>query len=222
VFLICHEVLAREAVGHGLRLDGGENDVAAVRDDDRSGPAAIGGVDQDPLVARLLDDPLDRRGVGADDGDDAVRRDDVAESDVDETRIHRRSAPYSTFWICSRRLSSSPLTAIIAVEISRSFALLPMVLASRPSSCTRNSSVRPTAPVPLRCCCICARWLRKRVISSEMSLRSAKNATSAASRPSSTWAAPRSSSIRRASLAALSFTTSGALRSTSSMRCPSR
>ena len=58
--------------------------MVGIRDDDRTGAASISGVDERPLVPRLLHDALDGRGFGADNGDEPVGTDHVSKADVDE------------------------------------------------------------------------------------------------------------------------------------------
>src|SRR3989441_8240405 len=123
-------VVSDEAMGNRLGLHCREQDVAAIRDDDRPGPAPVRRVDERPFVPGILDDPFDGSGVGRHDGDDAIGRHDVAKPDVDQLELvaavlHRRSSDYSTFCTCSRKLSSSPLMAITALVISRSLAFDP-------------------------------------------------------------------------------------------------
>lgn len=71
------------AVCHRFRLDGRQDDLAAVRDEDGAGTAAVGSVDKHARFPRFLDDAFDRRRFGADDGNDTIARNEVAESDVD-------------------------------------------------------------------------------------------------------------------------------------------
>ena len=77
-------ILTGKTIGNGFRFDGGEDDVIAVCENDGAGFSAAGNVDHATAIARVLDQTLDRRGIGADDGDDAVRCDHVAVSDADE------------------------------------------------------------------------------------------------------------------------------------------
>ena len=57
---------------------------------------------------------------------------------------------HSMFWICSRIFSSSAFIFTTCCEISAAFALEPIVLISRPISCARKSSVRPTGSFDFR------------------------------------------------------------------------
>ena len=52
--------------------------------------------------------------------------------------------PYSMFCTCSRILSSSVFSSTTSWASGASLALLPTVFASRPSSCNKKSSRRPT------------------------------------------------------------------------------
>src|SRR5690348_804735 len=104
---------------------------------------------------------------------------------------------HSRFSSCSRNFSSSPFIAITAWVMAASFALEPMVLVSRSSSCARKPSCFPTAPLPRSASRHAARWVRNRTSSSLMSTRSARIAISTASRCSSTLADCASSATLR-------------------------
>ena len=55
-----------------FRLNGRENHMIAVRDDDGARAPSIGCVNQPPLLLGLLNDALDRRGLRTDNRDDAA------------------------------------------------------------------------------------------------------------------------------------------------------
>lgn len=56
----------------------------AVHDNHRPGPSALGGIHQAPLVFGIILEPFHRGGIGADNRNDSLGRDTVAESDVDQ------------------------------------------------------------------------------------------------------------------------------------------
>ena len=131
-----------EAVGNGLRLNGRKDDVAAVHDDDRPGAPPVGGVDQRAAVPCVLDDPLDRSGFRADDGDDPIGGHHIAEPNVNQ--FH--TPPHSMFWICSRIFSISDFISTTTFAMARFCALEPMVLVSRFISWIKKSSFFPMGP----------------------------------------------------------------------------
>ena len=55
-----------------------------VGDDDRPGAPSLGGVDEPAVFLGVIFEPSRGGRTGEDDGDDALRNDDVPETDVDE------------------------------------------------------------------------------------------------------------------------------------------
>src|SRR5262245_2801288 len=97
----------------------------------------------------------------------------------------RRAHAHSTFCTCSRRRSSSSLITITALAISTSFALDPIVLASRFISWSRKLSFRPASSEPSISERYWSMWAESRTHSSVQSRRSASSATSCAIRSGS-------------------------------------
>ena len=58
---------------NGLGLDGRQNDVIAVHDDDRTRPAAMGGINKAFLFLGLVFEAFHGGGIGGNDRNDAVR-----------------------------------------------------------------------------------------------------------------------------------------------------
>lgn len=63
--------------------------MAGIRDDHRSGTPTVGSIDQSSPIARVADNPFNRGGFGANDGDDPIGRDDITEADIDELYVHK-------------------------------------------------------------------------------------------------------------------------------------
>ena len=80
-------IVTRETVGDGLRLNGGQNDVLGIGDNDRAGTSAAGDVDDTVILFRILHKAFDRCGIGPRDGDDPPRRHHIAEADIDKFHI---------------------------------------------------------------------------------------------------------------------------------------
>lgn len=72
-----------EAVGNGFGLDGGQDDMARIRDDDGSGAAAIGSVDELPPIACIGDDTLNGGRFWTHNRNDTIGRDDIPKPNVD-------------------------------------------------------------------------------------------------------------------------------------------
>lgn len=68
----------------------------AVGHDHGAGAASVGSVYQHAFVAGFLDNALDGSRFRADDGNNAVGGDDIAEADIDKLDIHY-SLSYSIF-----------------------------------------------------------------------------------------------------------------------------
>ena len=88
-FLLLLSLLAvsDETVSDGFWLDGGEENVPWVSDDDGASTSAIGGVDKLAAIAGLRNNALNGGRLRADDSDDFVCGNAVTESNVDE--LHR-------------------------------------------------------------------------------------------------------------------------------------
>src|SRR5574344_381665 len=91
LFAFCPDfriVIIIHAMRHSLRLNGRENNVIAVHDDDCPRPAAIGRINQALTIASFLYDPFDWCRLRTYDCDDTIRRYDIAKAYVDEFDIH--------------------------------------------------------------------------------------------------------------------------------------
>lgn len=62
--------------------------MTAVSHDNRSGSAAVGGINQHAPVTRFLNDPFDRSRFRTDDRNDPVGSHDIAKTNVDQFDIH--------------------------------------------------------------------------------------------------------------------------------------
>src|SRR5690606_36087416 len=92
-------ILAGQPMGDGLGLNRGDNNMIAVDDDHRPSAATVCRVDQHAAFPRLLDDPLDGRGIRADDGNDAVGGHDIAETDIDQFDTQGTLPPRFDPWL---------------------------------------------------------------------------------------------------------------------------
>src|SRR3989338_2068579 len=99
------KIVFLETHGHGFRLHGRQDDMVAVSDDDGSGLAPLGGVQQLSRFAGFFLEPFHGRRIGGEHGHDSGRHHHVSETNLDQPVLHA----YSTFWICSRIFSRSLL-----------------------------------------------------------------------------------------------------------------
>src|SRR5206468_183975 len=104
--------------------------------------------------------------------------------------------PHSTFCTCSRRRSSSSLITITACAVSTSLDLEPIVFASRFISWSKKLSLRPAISGPSMSERNWSMWAASRTHSSVQSRRSARSATSWATRIGSSWTSPNNGLMR--------------------------
>src|SRR5262249_9361973 len=128
----------RELARGDHAVEGRGIDEAVVHPVDLAGARSAGRYrDREHQVRVVVGEPTAKRGLAR----TGRRRD----HDEEPTR-HRRAVSYSTFCACSRNFSSSALASTMRRDTSADCDLAPMVFTSRPISCTRKSSLRPTAP----------------------------------------------------------------------------
>src|SRR5262249_30406497 len=157
-FLGEEQILATVGLGGAARARGGRHGEHAIR----------------PLLEQVLDQrALARTGRTGDDQDEAQFGSGGARRG---RGLHEQGA-HSTFCTCSRMPSISSFITITAWPISTSFALEPIVFASRFISWSRKLSFRPASSgLSIRC----RNWSRcaaSRTHSSVQSSRSASRAT---------------------------------------------
>ena len=88
--IVCIMVTAKdEPIGHRLRLNCRENNMARISDDYSPSPTTIGSINQLVSVAGIGDYSFDGGRLWTDYGNHAVGRHDVAEADVDQLNVHK-------------------------------------------------------------------------------------------------------------------------------------
>ena len=135
---------------------------------------------------------------------------DFPEPDGPETINSSGGSPFFSLIRCSAPVPGmfrflfdlQRIPVIASASLSTPGVLESMVFASRCISCSRKSSFLPNSPAPSSNCANCCRWLRSRSNSSLISLRSASNAASCASRAGSILLPPSKSFSRESNLRA--------------------